>query len=245
MFDWIRDVDHLLRGGYTWREELASGRISLPVRTLVVSGCVLGAVYGVFMGLFAVLRPEASGFAQLAATMFKVPLLFLLTLAVTFPSLYVFSALSNSRLGTLDTLKLLLAAVTANLAVLASFGPVTGFFTLSTDSYAFMIVLNVFMFTVAGAVGIFFLQRALRHLTGPEAPDPDTTAGKDKPVDRPARPNIVLGVWTIIYALVGSQMGWILRPFIGSPDLPFALFRQREGSFFEGFFSALGRLLTG
>jgi len=241
MFDWIRDVDRLLRGGYTGREELASGRIALPVRTLVVSGFVLGAIYGVFMGLYAVLRPEDSGFAQLAATIFKVPLLFLLTLVVTFPSLYVFSALSNSKLGTLDTLKLLLAAVTANLAVLASFGPVTGFFTLSTDSYAFMIVLNVFLFTVAGLVGIFFLWRALRHLTAVRNTPP--AEGEEKPAAQPSRPRVVLAMWTVIYALVGSQMGWILRPFIGAPDLPFTLFREREGSFFEGFFRALGRLL--
>jgi hypothetical protein len=61
--------------------------------------------------------------------MAKVPLLFLLTLMVTLPSLYVFSALANSRLHFVDTLTLLLAATAVNLALLASCGPVTGFFT--------------------------------------------------------------------------------------------------------------------
>ena len=44
---------------------------------------------------------------QMLATILKVPLLFLLTLIVTFPSLYVFSALSGSRLSAGATLRLL------------------------------------------------------------------------------------------------------------------------------------------
>ena len=36
----------------------------------------------------------------------------------------------------------------------------------------------------------------------------------------------------MIYAIVGAQMGWILRPFIGAPHLPFRLFRERESNFF-------------
>ena len=68
------------------------------------------------------------------------------TLAVAFPSLYVFSALADSRLTFANTLRLMLAAVVVDLALLASLGPVTGFFALSTESYRFMIVLNVVFF---------------------------------------------------------------------------------------------------
>ncbi len=39
--------------------------------------------------------------------------------------------------------------------------------------------------------------------------------------------------WIILFALVGSQMGWVLRPFIGNPSLPFTFFRTRESNFFE------------
>ncbi len=46
------------------------------------------------------------------------PLLFLLTLLVTLPSLYVLSALARSRLSFTHTVRLLLAAVTVNLALL-------------------------------------------------------------------------------------------------------------------------------
>jgi hypothetical protein len=54
-------------------------------------------------------------------------------------------------------------------------------------------------------------------------------------------PNRVLGqhvktvfnLWVVVFALVGAQMGWVLRPFIGNPDMPFAWFRGRESNFFQ------------
>ena len=51
-------------------------------------------------------------------------------------------------------------------------------------------------------------------------------------------------VWVVIYALVGAQMGWILRPFIGSPDLKFEWFRHREANIFVDIARTLGELLN-
>ena len=265
----LREIDRLLRGKFTQPEELRAGRVEVPTGTLVVAGLLLGAVYGVFMGLYSVLRPTPS-VAQLAATTCKVPLLFLLTLVVTFPSLYVFSALSRSRLHAPETLRLLLAAVAVNLAILASFGPVTGFFTLSTENYPFMIVLNVVFFTIGGIGGVAFLSKALRSVFQEEAsvriedPDPPThrargadaaarlageARGDESPPPRPVRVapprgRAVLRTWILIYAVVGAQMGWILRPFIGTPNMPFSMFRERESNFFVAFFRALGAMFS-
>src|SRR5262245_53030070 len=157
----LRDVDRLLRGSFTRPEDLAGERLALPPARLLLAALVLGALYGVCMGLYAVLTPGAPGLEQLAASAVKVPLLFLLTLAVAFPSLYVFSALARSSLGAARTLELLLVAVTVSLAILASLGPVTGFFTLSTESYPFMKLLNVAFFALAGLGGLLFLRGAL------------------------------------------------------------------------------------
>ena len=105
-------------------------------------------------------------------------LLFLLTLCVTFPSLYVFSALFGSRLRADVSLRLLLLAVAVNLAVLASFGPVTAFFTLSTESYPFIVLLNVVLFAIAGFIALGFLRRAIAVVfdAGPAAEPPTTAA---------------------------------------------------------------------
>jgi hypothetical protein len=55
----------------------------------------------------------------------------------------------------------------------------------------------------------------------------------------------VFQVWVVLYALVGAQMGWILRPFIGAPELPFVWFRGREANVFMDVIRALGELLGG
>ena len=53
----------------------------------------------------------------------------------------------------------------------------------------------------------------------------------------------IFAVWTFIYAIVGAQMGWILRPFVGTPGQPFELFRERDSNFFRAFLDTLERLL--
>lgn len=55
----------------------------------------------------------------------------------------------------------------------------------------------------------------------------------------------VLGWWLLLYAVVGVQMSWILRPFIGSPSLEFVFFRGKSGSFVEAVFDHLGRFFGG
>lgn len=252
----FRIVDDLLRGNLTRKEDLAVGRIDVPARQLVVAGLLLGGVYGVCMGIYAVLRAGNPSVAQLLATTLKVPLLFVLTLFVSYPSLYVVSALFNSRLRHAETLRLLLLAMCVSLALLASLGPVTVFFTLSTESYHFMIVLNVFFFSIAGLAGTGFMEKALREVFGVEGESGEVASEQDGNATPPAgsaasdiapvnrSPKRVFTLWILIYGVVGAQMGWILRPFIGSPDLEFVFFRQRESNFFEALFRAIGQLLS-
>jgi hypothetical protein len=43
---------------------------------------------------------------------------------------------------------------------------------------------------------------------------------------RSPRHRLLLRAWFFLYAFVGIQMGWVLRPFIGDPHLPVAFFRS-------------------
>lgn len=246
------NIDRLLRGEFTRQDELSKGQVGGDAGTLVLAAVLLGVIYGVFMGLYGVLRPTNATYLQLLASTVKVPLLFLLTLVVTFPSLYVFSALLGSPLRFLESLRLLLGGIVVNLALLASLGPVTGFFTVSTDSYPFMIVLNVVFFAVSGFAGLAVVYRALdlasegRLLVVPEGtsegeppvPVRDATSGAS------SRGRAILVVWMFVYGAVGAQMGWILRPVVGAPDQEFTFFRERTSNFFEAFFQTLGRLFS-
>ncbi|MEN8151337.1 MAG: hypothetical protein ABFS86_16090, partial [Planctomycetota bacterium] len=169
------------------------------------------------------------------------------------------------------TLRLLLVAVGVNLALLASFGPVTGFFTVSTDSYPFMIILNVVFFGVSGIVGLVFLNNTLKAVFGtetpPPVPAPEEKDGDEDAEERPSGTTVsvtpvrdryapmplttpedvqrrIFIVWIVIYGIVGAQMGWILRPFIGSPNLPVQFFRERESNFFQAVIKTLGDLFS-
>lgn len=257
--DLFRTIDRVLRGQFTSREDLQQGRIEVGAGTMLTAAVLLGCVYGMFMGLFGLLRCGTAALNQFTASTVKVPLLFLLTLLVTFPSLYVVSALFDSRLRFVATLRLLSIAVLVNLALLASFGPVVGFFTLSTDSYPFMVLLNVAIFAIAGFVGLAFLRRALDGVFG-MAPQPEPVvepaaegAGEIEAAEErlraqlrrrpePPRSKRVFRIWLFIYAVVGAQMSWILRPFIGNPSMPFQWFRPRGSNFFVAVGQAIRQL---
>lgn len=246
-----KSVDQLLRGAFTVGEE----PVRLSLRRLAWMCALLGGSYGLFMGTYALARGGEGAWAQILTSALKVPMLFVLTLAVTFPSLYVFSALGRSKLGFSSSLHLLLLAIALNLAVLASLGPVTAFFSLSTDSYSFMIVLNVVFFTASGLIGLAMLRRSVEALFSSEgtgAPTRQDVAEGDAPDgEKPAdqipdtgrRTRRLFYSWCLIYGVVGAQMSWLLRPFIGAPNQPFELFRARDSNFFEAFLGTLGELL--
>ena len=44
-------------------------------------------------------------------------------------------------------------------------------------------------------------------------------------IARDPRHRVLLRAWIFLYAFVGIQMGWNLRPFVGDPDQPVRFFR--------------------
>jgi hypothetical protein len=267
MISWLRQLDELLRGDRTRTDQLTTGRFNLSLSVFVPAAVGLGAIYGFFMGWYAIFDGRDGRYLHALAVSVKLPALFLLTLCVTFPSLYVFNALIGCRLSFMASLKLLVAAIVVNLAVGASLGPILGFFTVSTTSYPFMVLLNVALLGVAGVIGLAFLLRTLRALAraslgelpmidDPPSPESDeeTLLGHRAQVvaareaflvrsRQDAAANFIFRVWVLIYAVVGAQMGWILRPFIGSPTAAFTLFRPREGNFFSAVIQTIQGLM--
>src|SRR3982750_4834442 len=98
MWGSIKHLDRLLRGEATGLDSLRTGKLDIPVFGLSFVMVILGMIYGICMGLFAVTGSGNNSVMQIFASMVKVPALFFLTLLVTFPSLYVFNALVGSQL---------------------------------------------------------------------------------------------------------------------------------------------------
>ena len=267
MWESIRSLDRILKGESTRLADLRRGSLDVPLAGLSVVILLLGAFYGACMGAYAIIARHGEstavmGYQQLGASAVKVPALFFLTLVVTFPSLYVFNALVGSRLSLGALLRLLVAALGVMMALLASFGTIVVFFAVSTDSYAFMVLLNVVLFAVAGALGLGFLLQTLHRLYNAQIVSPEPPPiPSENPVAAPELPEpgaldvlegqiasrnvrTVFRIWVLVFGLVGAQMGWVLRPFIGDPSQPFTFFRERESNFFQDVLRKTGDLLS-
>jgi hypothetical protein len=158
------------------------------------------------------------------------PLLFLATLVVCSPTLYFFNLIFGSKQSLTQNFTVILTAITVTAVLLLSFAPIVLFFLLTTSQYQFFKLLNVGVFTIAGLVGVIFLGQGMRVVS----------AGGEEGAR--ARRNVVR-LWILIYAFVGSQMAWTLRPFIGAPGLHFELFRQLGGNFYANIFASIGEIL--
>jgi hypothetical protein len=53
----------------------------------------------------------------------------------------------------------------------------------------------------------------------------------------------LLYVWIVLFGFVGTQLAWTLRPFVGSPDEPFQLFREINGNFYVDIVRTIGHLV--
>lgn len=236
----LRQLDRILRG-----EPLRDpSAVAFALGPLLALNVLLAATYGACLGTFAVLGRDEPEWRQVFASAVKVPLLFVVTLVVTFPSLYVFAALLGSRFRLIDLTRLVAAGTSVIVALLASFGPIVAFFAVSSTSYPFILLLNVAVFAVAGGFGVSYLYRAAIRVNAPPPPsesdlDPDERRQARRTADGVGK---LFLVWVAVFGLVGAQSGWILRPFVGSPDVPFTWFRPKQGSFFEGVGKSLGAL---
>ena len=233
--------DALLRG-----RMMPSDRVRLMVNWIAWQG-LCAAVFGLSIGVYALSSRAEPDFRFLLADIVKMPLLLFFTSAVTIPSLYVFGALRGLRFSAREFAAMLMVAHTILAAVLGSLAPVVAFFALTTISYSFMVVLTVIACSIAGILGVRAFVRAMNE-PPPEilaAADESTALGAELPGESAPRGMFsrpvhvdknawqLLGWWVALYIFVGIQMGWILRPFIGSPELPFILFRGKSGSMIE------------
>ena len=65
--------------------------------------------------------------------------------------------------------------------MLASLGPIVAFFSASTTSYPFMVLLNVVVFGAAGMLGLVFLLQTLHRLNVVMSDPPAEAVGEEKP----------------------------------------------------------------
>jgi len=195
-------------------DDVLRGRAASQPWLLVV---LCGMAYGAVMGSFA-------GRAwQVAYSAAKVPLLLLATLTLSLPSYFILNTLLGVRAEFARALRAIVSSQAALTIILVALAPLTTLWYASSANYQAAILFNGLMFATASLGAQVVLARAYRPLV---ARDPKHRA--------------LLRIWLFLYAFVGIQMGWILRPFIGSALAPLRFFR---GGDWENAYVVVARLV--
>ncbi|MBT3375412.1 MAG: hypothetical protein HN742_14470 [Lentisphaerae bacterium] len=166
----------------------------------------------------------------------KTPLLFLLTLLICSLALYVINLVLGLRLHFLPTMALALSALTGTGVVLAGAAPIAALFTIVTESYHFMKMFHVVVFAAAGLFGVRILWEGMIRMQASDG-------GGERARSVGLRVRLVLLAWLFLYAFVGAQLAWTLKPFLGTPYLPATPpFRLDRGNIFVSTLGSAGQL---
>ncbi|MGH1347147.1 MAG: hypothetical protein ACRBN8_36635 [Nannocystales bacterium] len=193
------------------------GPVLLTSLAILAVGC---GAYGFAMGLWRSPLQAVSG-------AIKLPLMFLATAALTAALDVVLSGLLRARIAPLQALTASVLAMAILGSILGSLAPVAAFVSMqvgppegaqSVPTSHWLLTGHVLIMGGAGIVAVARLRGLLDALIA------------DAAVSRR-----VLWSWMLTHGIVGAQLSWVLRPFVGNPTLPVRVFRERawEGSFFE------------
>lgn len=192
------NVDDVLR---MRGQSVASATDRRSLVTLVAYAAVFGVAYGAAMGSYAGVvggRPWDELLLQMTYSALKVPLLLGVTCLVSLPSFFILSSLVGLRDDFAASVRAIAATQAGVAIILASLAPLTITWYLSSSAYVPAILFNAAMFALASVAAQQLLRGHYRTL-----------------IARDPRHRAMMWTWLGLYAFVGIEMGWMLRPFIG------------------------------
>jgi hypothetical protein len=195
------------------------------LRYSAVTVLALGGVFGLIAGAY-------SGPAQAIAAGLKLPFLFFATFVICFPAFFVVQVLVGSRLRLAQVVVLVCGALALTSVLLAAFVPITAFFLITGANYYFQHLLNIALAAVAGLFGMYALHEGLSVVC-------------EKRGVYPRKALTIMRAWALLFAFVGVQLAWNLRPFLGDRNQPFRLFGRYQGNFYAAVIYAVNKLFEG
>lgn len=229
----LEQIPALLRCETRWIIDWMERRGSVRVWWYLVLIFVGSGLYGAAMGSW---RAPLQAFY----TALKFPLVIVLTTLGTTLLNGMLAPLLGLNISFRQSWQAVLLSFTIASVILGSFSPLAFFIVWNTPplsattelpwlAYNFTQLAHVGIIAFAGVAANLRLLRLLRALGGSAAV---------------ARKTLL--AWLASNLFLGSQMSWILRPFIGSPALPLEFLRPDafQGNFYETVFHAARRLIS-
>jgi hypothetical protein len=174
-------------------------------------------LFGAWTGLYA------CTLAQFLTSALKAPLLLLGTTAVCFPTFFVVQYVLAPRALSLRAATLLQVSTVAVISVTwAVVALPCSLFLASSEIYTTAKLLVTFVAAFGGVLGMLWFARGFRNATSSEL--------------RSSR-IVLLLPYCLLYGLVGMQLAWSMRPFLGSPSMEFAMFRPMGGNLIDNLLS--------
>ncbi|MFK4241908.1 hypothetical protein ACI2KV_03430 [Micromonospora chokoriensis] len=140
-----------------WQQIVAEGDLNALTGRMLASSAIALACYGAVLGAFH------SPLMALTSAL-KLPLLFLVTLAICLPTLYLFNLVFGARLSVRQSLALVMVAITVTSMLAVAFAPISLFFLITAPDYGFFKLLNVAILTLSALVGLRFLTGGMQVL---------------------------------------------------------------------------------
>jgi hypothetical protein len=219
----LRADDVLRQRPWTTKSAHTAASVIHLLANIVLFGMAYGAVMGCSGGILG------GRMWQVVYSAVKVPLLLLATFLIGFCSFFMLNTLFGLRRDFVQAVRALLATQAGLAIILASLAPFTALWYASSADYAAAVRFNLLMFAVASLGAQWLLLGYYRPL-----------------IRRNRKHRWMLWTWIVIYAFVGIQMAWGLRPFVGAPGAPVQFFRAGdwENAYVEAF-AVVARLLAG
>lgn len=217
-FEVLKDREAYLRKvtEETYSKNIIVGQILLM--------CLFTFFYGLIMGSY-------NSMTQALISGVKLWMLYTMTLVICFPSFYIVQLILGSKVGIKQLAVILLSGFVMTTTVMVAFAPIVLFFQMSADNYHFLQLLHVFIFAFSGFFGMRLVLESLKGAFEETGVYPKIGLSAFR-------------IWVVIFAFVGIQLSWNLRPFMGSKDMKFELFRSdTQGNFYSTIFGAVGSMV--
>jgi hypothetical protein len=140
-----------------WRQ-IAEDRDLKPLSGLMLLSSAVGlAVYGAVLG-------ASHGWLQALASAVKLPILFLVTLAICLPTLYLLNLVFGAKLSLRQAVAMVSVAITVMSMLTVAFAPISLFFLITAPDYSFYKLLNVAIMALTAMIGLRFLIVGMRAM---------------------------------------------------------------------------------